>query len=131
MPSSISAGPGRWFLLTLLSRSQSATPADHRRHEEAVYLVRARDQDDALEKAHQLGVASEHAYRNDDGEPVSWFYVGPVAVELLDEQDLDDGVEVWSRWTREPPALLPGFEERPLEEALAAQELRRMKDVDE
>lgn len=65
--------------------------------EESIRLVIAPDGNAAREKAESLGRQSEHDYLNEDGARVSWKFVSVVDVQEFCEDEIYDGVEVYSR----------------------------------
>ncbi len=68
--------------------------------DESILLVRARSPREATKKAASLGRSLEHSYKNSLGELVRWVFVRTLDVELLVDQSLAHGTEVFSRLIR-------------------------------
>jgi hypothetical protein len=93
---------GGWYAAVLVIRSRvgvttdSAPLLDHQ-----VRLLRARDAENAYERALALGADETHSYSNSDGETVTWEFAGLHDLTALLDDDLSDGVEVYSWRTRD------------------------------
>src|SRR5262245_7077129 len=61
-----------------------------------VRLLAADSHDEAYAKAQLLGRRVEEHYINSDGEEVTWVYLGLHDLDELNDENLVDGVEVWS-----------------------------------
>ena len=94
-----------WFAVSLLCECRIASdlPPDPM-HELAILLVQARDEAEALLRGAQLGAKRQHAYRNSDGEEVSWVFQRVVECQSLYDRELADGMEV-SSWLYEGERL--------------------------
>lgn len=61
--------------------------------EERIVVLRATHARDALARAKRYGRKAQHAYRNDDGNPVRFEFVGVLDLQLLGFECDED--EVW------------------------------------
>lgn len=87
-----------WFSAQLRFRSKICDASCHDPLcEESIRLIEAETETVAWAKAAALGQASEHTYENDQGELVQWVFVRVVEVQDLCEDEIKDGVEVFSR----------------------------------
>ncbi|HQH29236.1 MAG TPA: DUF4288 domain-containing protein [Oligoflexia bacterium] len=87
-----------WFAVVLLFESEVADGKDGKRlQEESVRLFKGNTKEEAEEKARLLGTQEEVSYRNTYGSEVCWRYVEITEVQDLCENDIFDGVEVFSR----------------------------------
>jgi hypothetical protein len=72
-----------------------------------VYLFKAKDFPDALERALSIGRAAEREYRNSNGELVCWRLMNVVSLDVLRTQELD-GAEICANTIRlEPSERIP------------------------
>jgi hypothetical protein len=92
----------RWYAAVLLLQSRVGIDLDDEPLvDHQVRLLRARDADTAYEQALVLGKSEEVSYQNDDGETVTWTFIGLGDLEELDEPP-GPGTEVFSWYTRGP-----------------------------
>ncbi len=70
--------------------------------EETIRFVLAEDESEARRKAEDFCRASEHSFRNEDGETVSWHFLKVEHVREFVGDEIVDGVEVYSRFNRGP-----------------------------
>lgn len=88
----------RRFFACLQFESQIENdPNDEALVDESIRLVIANDEDGALARAESLGRELEHEYLNEQGERVFWRFISVVDVQKFCEDELADGVEVYSR----------------------------------
>jgi hypothetical protein len=66
-------------------------------------LVRAADHESAYRRALGLGIAEAHSYKNADGANVSWEFAGLHDLREVLDDELRDGVEVFSVLERAAP----------------------------
>lgn len=66
-------------------------------HELAIHIVQAQDEAEARARGAELGAHRQHAYRNSDGEEVTWIFQRVVECQDLFERSFSDGMEV-SSW---------------------------------
>lgn len=69
--------------------------------EEIVLLVYASDEEEAKRKAIAYGKSRESSYNNEYGELVSWKFVQIERVCLVEDESLNDGTELFSRFLKE------------------------------
>jgi hypothetical protein len=63
-------------------------------------MILADGADEAEERAEDVGKSAEHEYVNELGQTVRRVFVSVLEVQDLGEQELEDGVEVFSRHFR-------------------------------
>jgi hypothetical protein len=66
-------------------------------------LVRAASNEDAYRRALDLGHQRAHSYLNADGQTVSWECLGLHDLCEIDDAELVDGTELYSRIVRKDP----------------------------
>ena len=96
----------RWYIAVLVVRSR--INYDHKTAplvDLQFRLIRAGSPEAAYTRALELGRLDEHSYKNADGETVTWDFVGLHDLHEVDDSELSDGVEVYSRIVREDPSL--------------------------
>lgn len=74
-----------------------------RHYMDVVHVFRARDWEDARERAVALGRGHEQAYENEEGRAVRWVLKEVLTLDLLPAGD-PDGAEVHSRLADADPA---------------------------
>ena len=93
------------FAVSLLSECCLAgAPLPTPMREVAIHVVQARDEVEACAKGAKIGSERQNAYRNTDGENVSWVFQRVVECQTLYDRDLTDGMEV-SSWLYEGERL--------------------------
>ena len=86
------------FAVSLLSECRVAgTLPPEPTYELAIHIVQAQDENEARARGAELGNNRQHAYRNADGEEVSWVFQRVVECQDLFDRELADGMEV-SSW---------------------------------
>ncbi len=90
-----------WYAAQLLfvAKIDGQLPADALA-EESVRVLRAASPEEAAERAGRIGLSASHAYGNADGQSVEWVFVRVLEVQALCENELVDGVEVFSTLRR-------------------------------
>ena len=68
-------------------------------------LVRAASNEEAYQRALELGRQEAHSYSNDEGRTVTWECLGLHDLREIDDVELVDGTDVYSRIVRKEPAL--------------------------
>ena len=68
---------------------------------ETIHLIQAENEAKALLKATDLGHSEEHNYPNEHGENVKWSFVCILEIQDLCEDNIFDGMEVFStlKWS--------------------------------
>jgi hypothetical protein len=89
-----------WFAVKLLFESTVRHEDGRIMQEESIRLIQASDETQARSKAPDLGASAEHEYPNELGETVRWQFAGVLEVQDLCEDNVFDGMEVFStlRW---------------------------------
>lgn len=86
----------RWYSTILLVQSEIESVADYEPLvDHAVRLLKAPDAESAYLRALELGAGEETSYLNEDGELVTWRFIGLRDLCKLDEPP-GDGTEVLS-----------------------------------
>jgi hypothetical protein len=91
-----------WFGVSLLYKSSE--PLDEqgtRLFEERIIVLNATNEEEAWEKANEYGPSLEERYTNAEGRWVAWSFERTVEVKAILEDQLADGVEVFSRFLRQ------------------------------
>ncbi|GEM_PF-5611012 len=65
--------------------------------EESIILVRSEDEDGAKKELERVAKKHEISYENNEGELVRWCYLGVVEIQELDEEEVGEGVFVFTR----------------------------------
>jgi hypothetical protein len=92
-----------WYSAMIIYESDVEGPPDPSPiREESIRVLCAESEKQAWKKAEQVGRQNEHSYKNERGELVSWKFRRVVEVQDLCEEELTDGVEVFSRMTMAP-----------------------------
>ncbi len=101
----------KWFVTTIILKCEIAgepSIANEWTCTEQVYMLREENRDAAYERALILGKSQETIYLNDEGQQVSWIFVGLEDLEELDDEIIKDGTEIWGRvfHTNDPDSLV-------------------------
>jgi len=86
-----------WFAARVLFESTVAHDDGRVLREESIRLIQANDEMQARSKATTLGIADQHHFPNHQGELVDWQFVCVLEVQDLAEENVFDGMEVYSR----------------------------------
>ncbi len=89
-----------WFAARLLfERSFDSGASAPALYEETVVLLKSMSgMAEAEKKAAKLGKSSSHQYKNPDGETVAWTFKEVLEVLRLNDTEIDEGSEVYSRF---------------------------------
>ena len=98
--------PERWYIAVLVVASRVDGGSAEPLLDLQLRLIRAVDDEQAYERAIEVGKQETHSYRNADGAVVSWQCLGLNDLRELVEQELAHGVEVFSQLTRRPATEL-------------------------
>ena len=95
-----------WFAAKLLFESSVRDDDGRVLQQELIRLIQANDQSQAQSKGNDLGTSEEHQYPNEQGETVSWQFVCVLEIQDLCEDNVFDGMEVFStlKWRVLAPA---------------------------
>jgi hypothetical protein len=94
----------KWYLAILVVASRVDDEVDRAPLIDMQYkLIHAIDADAAYLRAVELGARENHDYKNDAGAQVQWEFVGLNDLCEIEDDDLDDGVEVYSQMSETDP----------------------------
>jgi len=93
-----------WYAASLFFRRKHTPPKPGSKWEESIRLIDASSEDDARTKAQKLGRAEEHSYDTQDGS-LGWKFERVERVCAIDEAQLANGTELFSRFLRESEAM--------------------------
>jgi hypothetical protein len=95
----------RWYVAVLVVSSRiDSEPARAPAVDLQYRLIRASDNEDAYQRALELGRKAAHSYQNSEGRTVTWECAGLRDLREVDEPELGDGTEVYSQIVRDNPA---------------------------
>ena len=92
----------RFFVTSRIESRINGELSDSPLTEESIRFVEAEDWIEARKKAESFCKAAEHSYKNKDGETVSWHFVEVEHLREFTGKEITDGVEIYSRFNREP-----------------------------
>jgi hypothetical protein len=72
-------------------------------YDRQIKVLRAATHEAAYQRALKLGREENHSYKNSAGEKVFWRFVGLGNLEMLQDEDIVDGTEIFSRLQRGSP----------------------------
>ncbi|MGH8488939.1 MAG: DUF4288 domain-containing protein [Gammaproteobacteria bacterium] len=102
-----------WYVANLLLKSvhQHCLPRENL-WEETMRLIKADTREEALSKAEQIGKSLEYSYPVSGSDVVTWVFIRVESIFEIDDDDLKDGTEVFSRFLHESEvnSLLKPFE---------------------
>ncbi|NIG53480.1 DUF4288 domain-containing protein [Chitinophaga sp. Cy-1792] len=84
-----------WFVAKVVYQIISGNGNHTPQFDEQIRLISAVTKKDALEKAHQIGIQEQYAFKNLQEELVQWKFIN--VPEVYDINQLTDGMEVYSR----------------------------------
>ncbi len=86
-----------WFSAKILYESKIEGHMDPEPlYEESIRIFNAPGEAEAIERATEVGLRGEHSYHNEAKELVSWRFTQVLEVQNLCEEELRDGMEVFS-----------------------------------
>ncbi|MHC4840773.1 MAG: DUF4288 domain-containing protein [Planctomycetota bacterium] len=96
-----------WYSTRLLYRclidgepDSSGTP-----YETCIYLIKAKDRDDAQAKSETRGKKEARSFKDKSGRKVSWEFDSILQLQQLDEGKIEDGIEIFSRYHMTRPEM--------------------------
>jgi hypothetical protein len=91
-----------WYTGKVLLRCEVRHEKPRKAHpfEESYFLIRAPSHHVAARKAERVGKLKEHSYKNRDGNEVIWRFVRVLEVQEVLAHDLEEGVEVFSKFVK-------------------------------
>ena len=72
-------------------------------YDRQVKVLRASTHEAAYQRALELGKEENHSYKNSTGEKVFWRFAGLGNLEVLQDKEISDGTEIYSRLQRGDP----------------------------
>ena len=84
-----------WYVAKIVFRIISGDGDHIAQFDEQLRLIQARDEDEAFEKATQIGRDEEDSFMNQKNQVVKWSFIN--IPELNKLPSLTDGVEIYSR----------------------------------
>jgi hypothetical protein len=97
-----------WFAARLLLESVHPEEPDVEKvFEDRIIVLRARSEDEALEKARKFGKASRQEYKNEYGKTVIWELREILDVVELFDETLEDGSEVTTQFSAKKSEVSP------------------------
>jgi hypothetical protein len=101
----------KWFVTTIILKCEIAGEPSIPNEwicTQQIYMLRAENRDSAYERALMISKSQEAIYLNDNGQQVSWTFVGLENLEELDNATIKDGTEIWGRVfrTNDPDSLV-------------------------
>lgn len=85
----------RWYLAVLVFESSVTGSWDDPSVDLQYRLIRATDSETAYARANALGRHNTHQYSNPEGETVTWAFKGLADLDVILEDELQHGVEVY------------------------------------
>lgn len=88
--------PLRWYsarvvLERLIGGAQEVSPL----FEERMFLLRAKGDEEALQRAERLGRAGEETFENERGERIQWIFKEVLDIKAVLDDTLADGSEIY------------------------------------
>lgn len=104
----------RWYMAVLVIASRIEEEPFREPSVDLQYrLVQAPDHESAFDRAQEIGGDESHAYKNVYEQTVCWEFLGLHDLRLIDAEEFVDGLEIYSRMTKEEdPADLVCEKER-------------------
>jgi hypothetical protein len=94
----------RWYVAELIVCCRVGKSTKGRAlYDRQVKVLRASTHEAAYQRALELGKEENCSYKNSAGESVHWRFVGLGNLELLDDKEISDGTEIFSRLQRGQP----------------------------
>jgi hypothetical protein len=91
-----------WYIAILVLECDVEGPPAEPLVDLQLRLVRACDPANALRSAEAMGLDSQHAYLNAEGEEVRWVFRGLHDLRATDDPEPVHGAEVYSRFDSQP-----------------------------
>jgi len=95
-----------WYSVEILFRcdvhGKIDEPPDEVLYDRAIFLVNVLDEQQLSEKIESISRARETRYKNSDGDDVEWRFVKVLTTQKFIEEELHDGMEVFSQLVWQP-----------------------------
>ncbi|NIU00454.1 MAG: DUF4288 domain-containing protein [Nitrosopumilaceae archaeon] len=103
-----------FYSVCILLKSIHSIPSDDEPlWEERIVLVEAVSEEEAQKKGENIGKNSEETYEAQKGDIVSWKFIKVQSICSIDEENIKDGTELFSRFLKDSEArsLLTPFDD--------------------
>ncbi len=93
-----------WYVAELIVCCRvGKSPKGKTLYDRQVKVLRASSHEAAYQRALELGKEENHSYKNSAGEKVFWRFTGLGNLEALQDVEISDGTEIYSRLQRGDP----------------------------
>ena len=87
-----------WYVVVLIVRCRvEGELSDNPLFDRQIRVVKASDAEAAFQRSMKLGEEESHSYKNGEGKTVSWEFVGLADLCQLQDEQIGDGTEIYSR----------------------------------
>jgi hypothetical protein len=87
-----------WYAIEALFRCNVQEENNNILYEKKIFLAKLTDElEDVSQKAEEKAVLLESKYKNSEGNDVYWQFVKIIEIQDLNEKEIYDGVEVFSK----------------------------------
>lgn len=94
----------RWYVAEIIVRCRIGKSSKGKLlYDRQFKVLRTCTHEAAYQRAVKLGKEENHSYKNSAGDKVSWQFVGLSNLEMLHDEDIVDGTEIFSRLQRGNP----------------------------
>jgi hypothetical protein len=94
----------KWYVAELIVRCRVGKGSWKKfLYDHQIKVLQASNHEMAYQKALKLGKIENHTYKNSAGEKVFWEFVGVANLNILVENEICDGTEIYSRLQRGNP----------------------------
>jgi hypothetical protein len=90
-----------FYVAVILMESHSTNPDDGPLYEESFFLVKAKSEDIAFQKAYQYGISQECEYLNEEKYLIRWKLSKVIDVNPVLMESLEDPTELYARYFRD------------------------------
>lgn len=87
----------RWFSAVLIFETVTSAIDDTSLREESIRVFLSDSDESAGQRAEEIGQESEHSYKNENDENVSWQFIRVLEIHDLDIEQIVDNTEILSR----------------------------------
>jgi hypothetical protein len=85
----------RWYVAKIVYQIICGNGDHNAQFDEQLRLISATDRQEAMQKAREIGMQEQYAFRNQKQELVEWRFINVPELYTLDQ--LSDGMELYSR----------------------------------
>lgn len=95
-----------WYAIEALFRCNVQEENNNILYEKKIFLAKLNDEsDDVSQKAEENAILLESKYKNSEGNDVYWQFVKIIEIQDLNEKEIYDGIEVFSKLVWESDLL--------------------------